>query len=761
MSGRYGHSQIAITTHNYNIYQILKMRQQPLKGIHDNVASFAVFFMFIYIAFFPSVSKAQQQKPQTLGVKYNDVFTILSPLPDSTIADGELFISLKFISTVELTNSGLRVIIDDRLVTTFIKINNHNLTVLYLLPLSAGEHNIEITAKEKGYQFFAPIKWRFYVRENKVVKTDSVIINPTGDTIIKPIPTVPVTLTGSIVLDSRQTKLSGPGAVNRQEPPQTNNANINVELKVGKVSFPLRIFQTSDELTKFYQPRGIQSRNYFQTGISHEKIELLWGDMSPSFDKLVLTGLKMRGYKFALNFKRFQLQAIRGQLARANEGLSDTGQHTNGIPNYGWVSNAPGSYIQPGTYERNMTGLRLVFGNKLEGTYLGLNFLKVKDNPNSIKYGVSPKDNFVVGADQTFSTNQSKMKGSVGWAYSFFTNDASKPAVTKKQIDSALGTDLKVDPYNFRNVFITNFTTVKPAKNAMSMYANLAFRPKNQVLTFDFRYFGAGYQSLGNPYLKVDVRQFSVQEQIYIFKRKMNLSVRYQFQDNNRSKTQYSTINQHFVTGTYLLAPGPKWPQLMVNYMLQNRRSSDLERQSKTLLSNDYVQTVTSSLIYTLRTGKSSHSINLQYTQNDRIDKINSLNNNNMKIYSAGFREQVAPLNLGIDVQFTKNLSTDPITRLPIPFSQSADTRLRYQYKKIRTTFSVGYIYSQMIANLYTLGSTRQTMNFNIMCNVVKNFTFELEGGKSPNRNISNPTGDYNETYIYGRVTHALGYKFR
>ncbi len=738
------------------------MIQQPLKGIHDKVAYFAGLFMFIYIVFFPSLSLAQQQKPQTLGVKYNDVFTIMSPLPDSTINDDELFIALKFINTVDLANNGLRIMIDDRLVTTFVKIANYNLTVLYLLPLKVGAHNIEITAKEKGYQFFAPVKWRFFVRENKSLlpATDTIIVNKNGDSITKPKPKIPISLVGSIVLDSRQTHLSGPGAANRQEPPQTNNANINAELKVGKVSFPLRIFQTSDELTKFYKPRGIQSRNYFQTGISHEKIELLWGDMSPSFDKLVLTGLKMRGYKFALNFKRFQMQAVHGQLTRAIEGISNDTQNTNGIPNYGWVSNSPGSYILPGTYERNMSGLRLVFGNKMEGTYLGLNFLKVKDNQNSIKYGVAPKDNFVVGADQTFTTNQSKMKGSVGWAYSFFTNDASKPAVTKKQVDSALGTDLKVDPYVFRNVFITNFTTVKPAKNAMSMYANVAFRPKNQIITFDFRYFGAGYQSLGNPYLKVDVRQFSVSEQVYMFKRKMNLSLRYQFQDNNRSKTQYSTINQHLFTATYILSPGIKWPQLMVNYMLQNRRSPDLTRESKTLISNDYVETLTSSIIYTLRTGKSSHSLNLQYTQNDRIDKIYNLNNNSMKVYSAGLREQFAPLNLGVDIQGTKNMSTDP-TGAVIPFSQSVDSRLRYQYKKIKTTFSVGYVYSHMIANLYTLGSTRQTMNFNIMCAAVKNFTFELEGGQSPNRSPRNPLVDYNETYLYGRLTHALGYKFR
>ena len=735
------------------------MRQQPLKGIHDKVASFVGLFMLVNIVFLPSVCKAQQQ--QTLGVKYNDVFTIMSPLPDSTVNDGELFISVKIINTVELSNTGLKILIDDHLVTNFVKINNHNLTVLYMLPLSAGVHYIEISAKEKGYQYLAPIKWRFYVRENKNLQTDTASNRQTTDS-IKPKPKTPVSLIGSIVLDSRQTQLTGPGVANRQEPPQTNNANINVELKVGKVTFPLRIFQTSDELTKFYEPRGIQSRNYFQTGISHEKIELLWGDMSPSFDRLVLTGLKMRGYKFALNFKRFQMQAIRGQLARAIEGISNDTQNTNGIPNYGWVSTRPGSYIQPGVYERNMNGLRFVIGNKQEGTYLGLNFLKVKDDPTSIVNGVAPKDNFVVGADQAFTTNQAKMKGSAGWAYSFFTNDASKPAATKAQIDSALNSDLKVDPYKFRNVFITNFTTVKPAKNAMSAYFTVAFRPKNNVLTFDFRYFGAGYQSLGNPYLKSDIRQFSVQDQMYMFKRKMNLSVRYQFQDNNRSKTQYTTVNQHLLTATYILSPGVKWPQLMVNYMLQNRRSTDLERKSKTLTSNDYLQTLTSSFIYTLRTGKSSHSLNLQYTQNDRIDKIYTFNNNNMKIYSGGIREQIAPLNLGIDLQFTQNISTDPITKQPLPFSQSADTRIRYLLKKIKTTFAVGYIYSHMLPNSYTQGNTRQTMNFNIVCNTIKNFTFELEGGKSPYRDAQHPlVYNYNEAYIYARVTHALGYKFR
>ncbi|MBI3235538.1 MAG: hypothetical protein HYZ42_16110, partial [Bacteroidetes bacterium] len=407
-----------------------------------------------------------------------------------------------------------------------------------------------------------------------------------------------------------------------------------------------------------------------------------------------------------------------------------------------------------GSYQRNITAIRFQFGSQTEGSILGLSFLKSKDDSTSIKNGYSPKENFVAGLDQSFATNQNRFKGQVGAAISIVTNNISGGAVTKEEFENRLKTELVADPYKYRKIQTINYSTVIPGKSTFSGYLNFQFKRKINVFTIDYKYFGAGYQSFGNPFVRTDIQTASIQDQLYLWKRRIMFNVKYTFQNNNISKTAFTTVNQHFVNGSLNFVYSAKAPQFIVNYNLQTRRSADIIY--KTLGANDQNNTLNALMIYTIKTGKISHSFNLNYTTINRIDKVYISNNNNMNIYSVGLREQLTPINTTIDFQYSKSNLKDINGFTPI--NQSFDTRVRYQNKKYKYGIGLGYTRSEML--LTRFGSSKSMRNsFSLVFNaqLSKQFKWDIEAGDSPYRSSVSNSANYDELYIYSRLTWMIG----
>ncbi len=683
----------------------------------------------------------------------NDIYRILSPMADSVVKSGELFVSVLVNKTVILSESAVKIYIDDRLITTFVKIQNQKVTMLYILPLKWGKHKLTLEAKEQGETWLKPLSWEFYVggagEEEKLEKKDTALKI--------------VELTGNITADYRQVKLIGkPEALQfRQEPPLTGTLSTNLAFRSGKFNYILRSFQTTDDLMKYYAVRGLQSRNYFQTGIQMEKFEALYGDINPSFDKLVLTGTRLsKAAKLAVKTKYFQMYLIEGQAQRANEGIRNIYSINDGFPPGNLqIDSKTGDtfYLNPGTYRRDLYAARLAFGNKGEGTSFGITILKARDDTSSIKYGDKPKDNLVIGTDQTWQTNEIKMKVDAGVAFSVTTADLSRANITKHDLDSFTGKEYPYDPYKLRKIQTFNYSTSMPGKSAMATYITLAFRPKNQILTFDYRYFGGGFQSLGNPFVRVDLRTASVNEQVYIWKRKISVNAKYTFQDNNRSGTAFSTVVQHLVNGNMSFIYSQKAPQLMISYNLQARRTKD--NIIKTLTANDMLSTFSSSLLYGFKKWKCDHNFNLQYTDNSRTDKVYEFNSSKMTIMSGGIREILNPINLQVDGQYSM-ITLEDTRNGKQPLSRSIDVKIRYKSIKKKFLVGGGWQQSQMLLLRYTPATKRNSYQAYFTYTKIKDLEINLEVGNSPNRSLANSDLDYDEIYWYVRLSYNVGFNF-
>jgi hypothetical protein len=258
--------------------------------------------------------------------------------------------------------------------------------------------------------------------------------------------------------------------------------------------------------------------------------------------------------------------------------------------------------------------------------------------------------------------------------------------------------------------------------------------------------------------VRSDIQLASINDQLYMWKRRITLNARYTFQSNNVSKTAYTTIFQHLVSGSLSFIYAPSAPQFVVSYNLQARRGK--ETRMTTFSANDENASLTGMILYNFKTGKLSHNLNVNYTSVTRNDKIFDNNNNQMEVISAGIREQWTPLNTSVDFQYAHTNMTDLMGTTPV--NESFDTRIRYQTKKLKTTIGLGYIQSRMLMERFgSSKSVRHSYVATLSTQFSKRLQLDLEVGDSPYRNPLGVAYNYDELYFYGKLNYTLGYMLR
>jgi hypothetical protein len=669
---------------------------------------------------------------------------LISPKQESDVKSGELLIAVQLDQSTKVNKSSLQFFVDDRYVTTNIKVTETKITLLYLSALKNGKHNISIKGTAEGEGELPTLNCDFYVgrpRPDQAGNFDS-IVNPRKT----------VELSGNITAEHKRYDVSGPGSWQRQYQPYVDDISVDAVLRIGKVRFPVRYYNTTDQYT---YPIGLQSRNFFQTGIQTNSVELLYGDMNPMFDRLILTGTRINGLRFAITRKRFNLQIIDGYSALAAEG-----QVVKYDPNSGVLPanlKADSTYFIPGTYKRKISAMRMSFGNLQEGSQFSITLLRSRDLVNSIQYGASPKDNMVGGLDEQFVTNENKVRVNTGIAFSMITNDISHGVATKREIDSLNGTSYGIEPADYKDIFILNTTTVKPDfKSSTAGYFNTSWRTKYQNFTLDYHYFGSAYQSFGNPYLLTDLQIASLADQISMFKRKVTLNARYAYQDNNLSNVLASTIVAHTGSINLFVAPKPNLPQFGILCYSQYRITPP--NPSKLIEVNDLTTSLTGTVNYNFKAFKALHGISLQYTQNLRTDKVNDINSNETQIFGGGLNEMITPLHLMLDLHYSTMyyLSSQFGNQ---PLSDAYDGRIRYEFRKIKTFIGGGVYLNKLHSSGYNPPSNRIAYAGNLSSQILKNAVLDIEAGFTPYKDLISDANNYNEFFANFRLSYNFDFK--
>ncbi len=680
-----------------------------------------------------------------------EIWKILSPLPNADVNIGEVFLAVEFKQGVTLEQNSVQVYLDDYLISSNIKVSNNKITMLYLLPLKPGKHTFEIRAraanskKKKGW--LPSISWSFRAKDPR--STSYYTAPDTFKT--KAVAPPRYELKGNLLTEYKHQETTGTGRELLQQTPYQRNISLDMVARAGQVSFPVRIFNTADEIT--YQ-RGIQSRNYYQAGIQTKYGEVFGGDMNPMLDRLALTGTRVFGGRLMLKRNRTEVHLLNGILQRAMEGSLHQYKNTDGFPPATLQTDS--SYFIPGTYRQNVSALRLAFGNKQEGGLLGINVVKVKDAANSIKYGQNPQDNLVLSLDQTFSTNQNKMKFNAGLAYSFYTANTNYGTVEKDWVDSAYDVSLPFSPPKYRDVFVINSTTRKPSKQSFASYVNTTFGNKHHTFGLEARYIGTGYTSLANPFLQNDVQGFGISDRIVMWKRKINLNLRYNFQNNNLIRSHFATINQHIGNASLMFAPSPKLPQVFANYTTQYRISPPT--LSLLTAANDLFTNYGGGLNYNFAAFKCNHGFSLQYNKSVRDNRISPEFNNQIDLYSAGINEQLLPINLMLDFSYARTIFKGS-NNLAQPMYETINTALRYKLKKLKTDISTGAYINHYFATAFSNESLRNTFTAAVSCQRIKGFVMDVEAGYSPFRDKRFAFNNYDYSFVTGRLTYSFNYK--
>ena len=541
-------------------------------------------------------SQSTIQKIGSLGGKALTTL-ILSPEPNSKITKDEAIIAVSLLFEQESINqNSIQLFLDGKGVTKQAEITTH---LISYVPqnISQGKHVVKLILKDDEGHSLKPVEWNFRVEaESKIRKK-------------KKLP-----FAGMLFFDTKGERITDSTIT-------TINSGGNLRGNYGKIHYKSSFFLTSRE------QKDQQPRNRFLLEIGTPWIGMRFGDTNPKFNDLILWGKRVRGIEAYLKLGFLNLEFVHGETNRSVEAkfkqvLDDSGNVI--LTATGKDSIAISSY---GTFKQTLLGIRSSFGSG-RNFQLGLNFLKVKDDVRSIKNGLNPKDNVVIGPDILLAFDNHRIEFKAGAAFSLITNDISNGAVSKTEIESTFETDIPFDPSDMKEYFILNTSTtpLDPSKLTSLAY-NAQFKLNYFRNSFSIQYksIGSEYNSLGNTFLRKNIEGFAITDRISFLQNQLYFTLGYeQYLDgldkmedcnSNTEPTDLKTFN----IGISYYPKGMRLPKVNLSFKDHNRNNG---LKSMNAVGNQ-TQDISVQLGYDIQLFNLNHTISLNLIGSDRIDDYN------------------------------------------------------------------------------------------------------------------------------------------
>ena len=318
------------------------------------------------------------------------------------------------------------------------------------------------------------------------------------------------------------------------------------------------------------------------------------GDAYPVMPSIMVSGKRVRGITGSLTFGSFNVDVSYGKTDRAIEGTiihdttySDTSSASTRPAGSLSLGGLQYRLFNSGTFARNFFAIRPSFGSG-ENFQLGFTYLKVKDDINSIAYGIYPQENFVAGTDLLIAFDNQRFRWASQAAMSMSNNDITGGNWTNddfKQFGIGKSDSAKVvDDYMTTAKIGRNFITVNsqlwPINPASATFPSLAFESElslnyfnNYIRALAFRR-GVAYRSFGNDFIQTDIAGINVSDRIRLFDNKMLASVSYETKSNNTQRdpntptTTYNTLNTSIT-----VFPGVDIPSFTIGYGMNTRKN--------------------------------------------------------------------------------------------------------------------------------------------------------------------------------------------
>lgn len=673
------------------------------------------------------------------GSMAQDIKWTATPAPDSLIGNQHLFASLS-VTGYNFDEKNIRVVLDGELIAPLLRIKGDRLSFLSEGILADGRHRLEVKAVIKELGQPKTFSWHFFVNTRGREAADTA--RPAAAMVKKE----DWKLSGLVTAENRSTFLSGSGKHLRQEPSYTRAASLDMQLHKGNVVIPVKVLVTSDN--RF----TAQTQNYYQVGFRNKWLELDAGDMNPAVDRLVLTGVRLRGVRAMLKLKANSIQLFYGKMNDAYEGRLEKYLPGAGVLPTNLINDS--QFIVSGTYRRRMIALRLDFGGRKGIIKAGLTALKVKDDINSISYGLQPKDNIAIGSDIVAKLFKKTVTVSAGIAASMLTNDISYGVLDPKHFDSLYNITLHFDPQKFEKLIILNTSTIPTYsgnRDFLAYYSQLAWSNAFHAFNFEYRKNGGLYYSLGNPFLRNNYNGFLVSERLNLLKRKANVSGSYQRFSNNLNGSFASKVNTSQFNGSVFANPGPQWPSFYLSYLRQSRRSREIVQAPGI---RDRIQNLLVTLSMNAQGRHVNNTFRATFNYNTRNDLLRPETGIVLYNYMAGWVLNMGPrysLSADAGKLIIENHAKDKITDL---FSYSLTGQ--WQSADQRVYASGGISNNRMLATLFTGGSKRMSVIARSGFKFLRDMAVDIEAGIQPYRETAHGINNFTERYIYLRYTYNL-----
>ncbi len=655
--------------------------------------------------------------PTGLTAAQESQWYVQSPVAAQVIDEGQLFVSVQVTGEVALDESAVHVSIDGVDLTRKAKITTSAVRLLYTSDLGPGRHDILVTGALLSGERLPDLAWHVTVTGNPAAAPRRSSLTPRFD------------VSGKTQIDTRNSDLSGDRSL-RQEPVRSYAVRADAEGQYGAFTFPLKLYLTTDE-SALAQPR-----NRIMIGVEGPMFALHGGDYNPRLAPLMLNGARTRGFHGEFHGGGFHIETTIGRLRRGLEGrILD-------VPIEEPLQQAPG------TYARNLTAVKLGFGDD-RSVLFSITGMKAKDDTTSIGFGQNPLENVVLGSDITARLLDGRLRVESGAAISLTTNDISRGVATKAEIDSLFNTDIPIDPADFDWLITLNASTV-PLRldklNSTAWYLNTRVAVPGHTIFGEVRTVGSAYFSAANPFLQSDRRTFTISDRFRLDGGRFTGMVRYQNYGSLANGGGRLKLRSNLVEGRLNVATAPNMPRFTTGVRVQWRERGD--STNDVLASNLRVVTTTLGVAHALRTGSVNHTGNAFYTRTARRDKINKM-----------FDNTTHALSLGLGQRFPKNIHTNlQLTHLIVNYASTLGRQnwttvagtMGYRFHRDATA-SVTVRNTRAGATTFSNASDRIGVILTSAVQVQHNMMIELQAGYDDYSEEAG-TGQYSERFI--RLRH-------
>lgn len=369
----------------------------------------------------------------------------------------------------------------------------------------------------------------------------------------------------------------------------------------------------------------LQPQNRFLSSLKFgEYAKLQVGDAYPAFPSLFISGKRVRGVTGSLTLGFFNLDVSYGQTERKIEGTmikdttyADTSAASSRPKESLPLGGLTYRLFEAGTFTRTMLAVRPSFGSG-ENFQIGFTVVKAKDDIQSIRYGVYPKENIVAGTDLTLAFADQRVKWTTQIAFSLTNTDISSGNLSDAAIDSIKGVydttktqaeietakkeadDLKKIASIGRSFITINeyLTPLDPITKLPStaIESELSINVLNNfVRIVGFRR-GKSYVSFGNEFIQTDIEGINVSDRIRLWQNRVLLSVAYETKANNTlHNSAIPTTKYNTLSTSVTVFPGAMYPTISAGYGYYTRKNNvDLSayyRTGKPILLQSYLPT--------------------------------------------------------------------------------------------------------------------------------------------------------------------------